>query len=74
MPADVSAVAGQGGLTRMRIASVYGVERHFIRRICSIHERENFTVRAHCAASSRKSQREFFRFTIQSLSWKVIYS
>lgn len=74
MPVDVSAVARQGGLTGMHIASVYGVEKRFIRRICSVHEQENFIVRAHCAASSRKSQRKFFHFTIQSFSWKVVYS
>jgi len=56
------------------IASVCGVERHFIRHICSIHEWENFTVRARCVVSLRKSQRKSFHFAVQSLSWKIIYS
>lgn len=60
MPAELSAMAMYSDLMGMCITSVYGVERHFIRHICSIDEWEKFTVREHCATSSRKSQRIFF--------------
>lgn len=69
MPADLSAMAMHSDLMGMCITSVYGVERHFIRHICSIDEWEKFTVREHCATSSRKSQRIVVFFS--SLPYKA---
>lgn len=74
MPADLSAMARQGGLMGMHIASVSRVERRFIRHICSTDEEENFTVRALVLHRQGKVKGIFFHFAIQSLSWKVIYS
>lgn len=62
MPVDLSAMARQGGLMGMHITSVYGVERHFIRRICSADEQKNFTVRALVLHRQGKVKGIFFPF------------